>query len=164
MAVQPPTSLRTSHRFGGMRCMSPISPMFPGSPRAKVHFVLGIETSVQLTSPWKRDASASTKGSRSSNRRDARHAVDRELLKPSRHVKLDKESIFKPLRVRVRVDYFAEGIVGALRLWFVSIRHRVNKPSLSVHPWWSGWPLATSQGGRAGFPARSRWSAEGRNK
>ena len=28
----------------------------------------------------------------------------------------------------------------------------------------SGWRLATLHGKRAGFPARSRWSAAGRNK
>jgi hypothetical protein len=34
----------------------------------------------------------------------SRHAVDRDFLKPSRHVKVDENSILKRLRVRVRVD------------------------------------------------------------
>jgi len=45
-----------------------------------------------------------------------------------------------------------------------TVRHRVNKPSLSFYLRWSGWRLATLLGKRAGFPFRSRWSAVGRNK
>ncbi len=39
MAVQPPTSLWTSHSFGGMVKISPISPALPGSPWANSSFV-----------------------------------------------------------------------------------------------------------------------------
>jgi hypothetical protein len=61
------------------------------------------------------------------------HTVNREFLKPSWRVELDENSILKRLGVRVGVDYFAEGFVGlALRLLVVNVRHRVNKPSLSV--------------------------------
>ena len=111
--------------------------------------------------PWNWGAKAPAKGLKIVEGMTG-HAIDGESAKHCRHVKLDEESIFEPLRVRVGVYYLAEEIVGALRLWVVCVRHRVNKPSLSVYPWWSGWRLATSHGKRAGFPAWSRWSAEGR--
>ncbi len=48
--------------------MSPISPVFPGSPWAKSHFVRKIEAVVRSNWPSKRSASVSMKGLRSSKR------------------------------------------------------------------------------------------------
>jgi hypothetical protein len=62
-----------------------------------------------------------------------RHTVDRQPPKHNARVEFGEKPIFERFRVRVGRNYFAEKVLGgALRLLVVCVRHRVNKPSLSV--------------------------------
>jgi hypothetical protein len=85
--------------------MSPISPVFPGSPSAKVHFALRIEESAGLTNGSIEEGRLSLSKGLKIVEEMPSHAVDRQFLKRSRHVKLDEQSILEALRVRVGVDY-----------------------------------------------------------
>ena len=129
MAVQPPTSFLTSQSFGGSVADLPgVSGVALGEAalRPEDRSEGSIEISVEQ-GRFRFDEGLKVV------EEVPRHAVDKKPPERDSSAEFDKESVLNGFGVRVGRNDFPEELVRlALRLLVVCVRHRVNKPSLSV--------------------------------